>query len=331
MQQSLENEERALLRGKLAQEAQKEEKNAIENKENAHIIARKFALEQEKIRASQIAKLPKPVDQLEAIIATSSKPVKIVSLHDADAFMTTRYHMPETIVDRACDDNNEMQDDARRDALDEATRLNTLEQDQMRTKQERLEKARLRGKHALEKEILTENYNDILNDLNMLQKADREKRQKELINIPKEIFLPAWQREQNKNELQLDMERQFEKMYEDSNLRKDELPQPVDLRQLDAESQSNLEDADLDLTVLDEGNQLHEVSRRVCIEKSMIETDHQMNNVNVNTLTAVTVPTSSAKSVTDQSLTNATQSQSENTTLNKLLGISQIKQFLLLF
>lgn len=27
--------------------------------------------------------------------------VKLVSYHDASAFMTTRYHMPETIVDKA--------------------------------------------------------------------------------------------------------------------------------------------------------------------------------------------------------------------------------------
>jgi hypothetical protein len=51
-------------------------------------------------------------------------------------------------------------------------------------KQERKEKARLRGKHALEKEILSENYNQMLHDLSLMQKADREKRQKELLNIP---------------------------------------------------------------------------------------------------------------------------------------------------
>jgi len=204
-----------------------------------------------------------------------------------------------------------------------------FEQDQMRTHQERMEKARLRGKHALEKEILNENYNDILNDLSVLQKADREKRQKELINIPKEIFLPAWQREQNKNEQQLDMERQFEKIYEDSNLRKDdELPQPIDLRQLDAESQSNLEDADLDLTLLDDVNNqvMHDGSKRVCAEKSVIEVDqNQKNDANVNGLKAASA--SLAKTKSDQSMgvessgiTNATQSQSENSTLNKLLG-----------
>lgn len=51
----------------------------------------------------------------------------------------------------------------------------------------------------------------------MLQKADREKRQKELINIPKEIYVPAWQRDQEKNEMQYDLERKFEQIYADSS------------------------------------------------------------------------------------------------------------------
>ena len=63
----------------------------------------------------------------------------------------------------------------------------------------------------------SKNYNEILGELNVLEKADREKRQKELMNIPKEIFLPAWQRQQEKNEIQLELEREFEKIYADSS------------------------------------------------------------------------------------------------------------------
>jgi hypothetical protein len=163
-----------------------------------------------------------------------------------------------------------------------------------------MEKARLRGKHALEKEILNENYNEILVELNILQQADREKRQKELINIPKDIFLPAWQREQNKNELQLDLERQFEKIYEDSNFRNnvnEEVPQPI---AIDAESQSNFEDADLDLTLLDDVNDVSQQMRA-----SISETP------------AVPVVTEASNKVAASS--GIIQSQSENTTLNKLL------------
>ena len=45
--------------------------------------------------------------------------------------------------------------DARKDALEEK-RCESLRRDEMRVGYERMEKARLRGKHALEKELLTE-------------------------------------------------------------------------------------------------------------------------------------------------------------------------------
>ena len=86
------------------------------------------------------------------------------------------------------------------------------------------------------------NYNEILDELDMLQKVDRDRRQKDLMSIPviafkdtrsffslrkkklttfnslkKEIFLPSWQRSQQKNELQLELEREFEKIYSDSS------------------------------------------------------------------------------------------------------------------
>ena len=341
MQQSMENEAVALLRGKIALEARQEEKTAAENKENAHIIARKFALDQEKIRSAHIAKLPKPVDPLEQLMTASSasstgvggsisnKATKLVSLHDADAFMTTRYHMPTSLVDKADQGQTE---DARQDAQDEAIRLKMCEQERNRASQERMEKARLRGKHALDKEILAENYADILGELNVLQQADREKRQKELIHIPKEIFLPAWQREQNKNEMQLDMERKFEKIYEESNLRSEEMPAAVDMRHLESESQSNFEDADLDLTILDEvNNQQQQLLQHHSANLNTVCGSGNAGNVG-NTITVVTAPTSMVKTGSDQSLTcaaeinsltvtNASQppSQMENTTLNKLL------------
>jgi hypothetical protein len=250
--QKIENKEMASLRGKFALDIRREEKKDQENKENAHIIARQFALEQEKLRSAQIAKLP-PIQNSNDIIETEQtnkkKPGKMVSYHDANAFSTTRYHMPDSCVDKPVTTTTTL--DARKQALNEANRLELYETDQIKTNQERMEKARLRGKHALEKEMLNENYNDILIELNQLEKADREKRQKELLNIPKEIFLPAWQRQQEKNEVQIELEREFEKIYADSNLRAEkELPQPVDLKQLDLLSQSG--DADLDLTLVDD-------------------------------------------------------------------------------
>jgi hypothetical protein len=62
--------------------------------------------------------------------------------------------MPETFVDKTLDNYNKL--DARQNAVDEEQRNQIIEIEQKRTHQERLEKARLRGKHALEKEILNE-------------------------------------------------------------------------------------------------------------------------------------------------------------------------------
>jgi len=121
--------------------------------------------------------------------------------------------MPETLVERVESVANE----ARREAGVEEGRLKEAKEAIERTGQERLERARLRGKHALEKEVLQENYKEILGELGVLEKADREKRQRELGNIPREVFVPAWQREQEKKEMQYDLERQFEKIYADSS------------------------------------------------------------------------------------------------------------------
>jgi hypothetical protein len=96
-----EHEEMAVLRGRLAASVHREEKMCLENKENAHIIARQFALEQEKIRSSQIVKMAPPTASTnENLNKTDSKQVKLVSYHDANAFMTTRYHMPDSVVDK---------------------------------------------------------------------------------------------------------------------------------------------------------------------------------------------------------------------------------------
>ena len=75
----------------------------------------------------------------------------------------------------------------------------------------------------------------------MLQAADREQRQRQLPGIPRHIFLPGWQREQESDELQCDMERQFERIY----ARGAEVPQPAELEV------SGDYDAELDLTLVD--------------------------------------------------------------------------------
>ena len=102
-----ENKEIASLRGKFAIQKHTEERKQQENKENAHIISRKFAIEQEKLRAAYVAKLPAPdgsKDEEELNKLIDKRPEKMVTLHEANVFATTRYHMPDTFVDKEIDD-----------------------------------------------------------------------------------------------------------------------------------------------------------------------------------------------------------------------------------
>jgi hypothetical protein len=151
-----------------------------ENKENAHIVARQQALEQERERTSRVVKMPRARDELAQLFTDPSKPTKLVTVHDSNVFATTRYHMPEHIVER--DDDQGV--DAREAASVEQKRQSEAEKSAARARNEREEKARLRGKHALEKEVLAENYQEILGELSALQRADWERKQKELGNIP---------------------------------------------------------------------------------------------------------------------------------------------------
>ena len=88
-----ENNAVASLRGQHALARHVEERKEIENKENAHIISRNFALEQEKLRAYHVARLPRPEsiqneEELNKLIG--KKPSKMVTLHEANLFAETR-------------------------------------------------------------------------------------------------------------------------------------------------------------------------------------------------------------------------------------------------
>lgn len=99
-QRRAENEEKAEERGRIATETEREMRQSQEDKENAHIVARRQALEIEKERSAKMARLPKPVDEL-AKLFDPAKPNRLVAVHDSNVFATTHYHMPEHLVDKA--------------------------------------------------------------------------------------------------------------------------------------------------------------------------------------------------------------------------------------
>lgn len=68
--------------------------------------------------------------------------------------------------------------------------------------------------------------------------------------------MPSWQREQDKKEFQLELEREFEKIYIDTNMRREEMPEPIDPNKIEEMKENDIEeDSELDLTVLNEENQ----------------------------------------------------------------------------
>ncbi|XP_071492736.1 uncharacterized protein [Diadema antillarum] len=183
------------------------ERNEKWQKENAHIISRKNALDVEKVRASHVASLPPPKRDPLADLDLQKPPVQVTRV---DGFATTHYHIPAEYVERA--DPYE-QDDARQAAEDEAERMGK-EVERVETElRERHEKAALRHRHAKQKELLKQDYQQLLLELSGLQHADRRRRQAVVADIPRQVFQPPHRRLEEKTERQHQLEEAFEDMY----------------------------------------------------------------------------------------------------------------------
>lgn len=122
--------------------------------------------------------------------------------------------------------------------------------------------------------------------------------------------MPSWQREQDKNEFQLELERQFEKIYVDANMRKEEMPLPVDIKKLEI-SQSNLEeDTELDLTVLNEEQpKLVEVTTLANKEQNVIVEQHKQPSPKPLSESGIELRAETKESTV---ITNVSKNQSSN-------------------
>ncbi|XP_035692697.1 centrosomal protein of 295 kDa-like [Branchiostoma floridae] len=180
-----------------------------EQKEKAHIVSRKAALDEEKERAAHMASLPPPKpDPLQDIdLKQLGRPVRFT---DADALSTTHFHMPTGYAEKA---EEQEQGDAKTAAVEEFERLQDLEDQEQRVKHEQTEKARLRHKHALHRVKLDKDHEQLLHDLSDLQRQDRQHRRQVIANMPANLFRPPHQRLELKEEGQQDMEQAFEDMY----------------------------------------------------------------------------------------------------------------------
>ncbi|XP_042564578.1 centrosomal protein of 295 kDa [Clupea harengus] len=167
-QKKAEQKERAAQRHTHALKELKMHTHTQEQQHTRHIQARRKALEVEKNRSAKVANMPTPPpDHIESVLENVSLKKGVV----VEQYSSSHHHLPETTVE-----THTLQVDAKAAAEEEAKRLDELDQEETRDRLEHLEKARLRGEHALKKEHLTQERHRMLLDLERMQAADWQRR-----------------------------------------------------------------------------------------------------------------------------------------------------------
>ncbi|XP_038817035.1 centrosomal protein of 295 kDa [Salvelinus namaycush] len=241
-QKNEENHVRADERYRVALKELKSERQKDQEEQNRFIEARKKSIQVEKERAAKVANFPSlPPNPIESI---ESRKLHAVKKSDVDAFSVTHYHMPETAVDREV---YTAQPNAQEVALEEMQRLQVLGQEEQRERREQLEKARLRGNHALRREQLTQDRERLLVELEHMHQTDLLRRRQVMAQMPAQIFQPLHKRQEMREDWQRDMEFAFEDMYTGERRVKGDLVLQLVPEPLPAVSTGS-QDEDLDLT-----------------------------------------------------------------------------------
>ncbi|XP_046891880.1 centrosomal protein of 295 kDa isoform X2 [Hypomesus transpacificus] len=240
-----ENHNRAAERYHNALKELKSQRQKEQEEQNRFIQARKKAVQVEKMRAAKVANLPpRPPNPIESI---PSKKLVAVKKSDVDAFSVTHYHMPETAVDKEVDTR---QPSAQQQAEQEMRRVQELAQEEQVERQEQLEKARLRGNHALRVEKLTQDRDRFLVELEHMQQTELLRRRQVVSQMPAQIFQPLYKRQEVREDWQRDMEFAFEDMYTGERRVKGDLVLQLVPESLPAMS-TDSQDQELDLTLED--------------------------------------------------------------------------------
>ncbi|XP_071659492.1 centrosomal protein of 295 kDa isoform X2 [Patagioenas fasciata] len=225
--QAEERKQRAEKRHRKALKEQKYQKEKLLREQARRTNARKYALEVERQRAAKVASLPPP--QPHPLENIEVKKTPAVKPYSAGNFSVTRYHISEPYVDREVDGE---QPDARLAAEEEGKRLEELHREAERERREQLEKAHLRGNHALKKVHLAQGRERLLKELEQMQNMDRMRRRQTVAQMPPQLFVPAYKRMEIKEEWQRELEFAFEDMYSEDRRMKGDLilqfePQPL--------------------------------------------------------------------------------------------------------
>ena len=212
---SAENHKKAIQRHHEAMSQRKFEQAVKHQNENRHIYARERALALEKERASLVASLPKPVDPIASSSASkmSSKDDRLpksIAVVDYDGHIGTYFEASTAFVE-----NEKLveQEDGREAATREDEKQMFEAKCQMVMQQEQMEKARLRGKAALQQVQIENEYEEMCRQLESMKQQDLVRRQAKVAKISKNVFLPPHRREEEKIERQNKLEDAFEQIY----------------------------------------------------------------------------------------------------------------------
>ncbi|XP_043384811.1 centrosomal protein of 295 kDa isoform X8 [Chelonia mydas] len=238
-----ERKQRAEKRHKEALKEQKKQKEKLWKEQTWRTNARKHALYVEKERAAKIASLPPPPPH--PFENFEVKRVPTVKVYNADKFSVTHHHLSEPYVDREIDTE---QPDARLVAEEEAKRLDELQKEGERERREQLEKAHLRGSHALKIVHLAQDRERLMKELEQMQNMDLARRRQIVAQMPPQLFEPAYRRLEIKEDWQRELEFAFEDMYSGDRKMKGDMilhlePQPLPI------PSDRSQDEDLDISL----------------------------------------------------------------------------------
>ncbi|XP_030921856.1 centrosomal protein of 295 kDa [Geospiza fortis] len=225
--QAEERKQRAEMRHRKALIEQKHQKEKLLREQARRADARKRALEVERQRAAKVASLPPPPPR--PFESFEVKKILAVKPCGAGNFSVTRYHIAEALVDREVDGE---QPDAHLAAEEEGRRLEELHREAERERRKQLEKAHIRGSHALKKIQLAKDRERFLEELEQMHARDRMRRRQVVAQMPPQLSVPPCKRMEIKEEWQRELESAFEEMCsEDRNMKGDLIlqfePQPL--------------------------------------------------------------------------------------------------------
>ncbi|ETE62959.1 Centrosomal protein, partial [Ophiophagus hannah] len=232
-----ERKEAAKKRYKEALKKQKSQKEKSLREQTRRANARKHAFEVERERATRVASLPPPPPHPFENIEL--KDIPAVKISDVDNFSISRHHIFDPHVDR---EMSTEQPDARLLAKEEAKQKEELQNDKERERREQMEKAYLRGKHALKMVRLARDKEKLMEELEQMQNVDLAHRRKIVAQMPPQLFEPSYRRVEIKEEWQRELECAFEDMYTGNMKMKGDLILHLDPQTLPALSEASQDD-----------------------------------------------------------------------------------------